>query len=110
MMLKVQEALRAAFSLKRRMDQLSEELKKVRVEAEAGGGLVRAVMDGEQNLVELKIDPELVASGDLKLVEDLIVSAVNEARRRALSVAEEKMRGLMSDLPAFLKDVGAQES
>lgn len=109
-MLKVQEALKAAFGLKRRMDQLSEELKRVRVEAEAGGGLVRAVMDGEQNLVELKLDPELVASGDLKLIEDLIVSAVNEARRRALSVAEEKMQGLMRDLPAFLKDVGAQES
>lgn len=103
-MFKFAEIFKNALSLKQKIEEIQSELKKMRVEAVTGGGLVKVVADGQQNILEIKIDPELLKSGDIKLLEDLIVSAVNEARKKAMNLATAEMTKRMGDLP-ISKDV-----
>lgn len=75
--------------------ELTTALKQIRVEATAGGGMVRVVADGEQNILELKIDPDLLNPRDAGMVEDLIRAAVNEAHRRASEEARRRMQAIL---------------
>jgi DNA-binding YbaB/EbfC family protein len=70
-------------------DEMQREMAKVRVEASAGGGVVHVAMNGAKELTELRIDPEAVKSGDVEMLQDLILAAVNEASRKA----DEAMKG-----------------
>jgi hypothetical protein len=106
-MFKFNEMLKTAFTLKNKMDKVKKELKKVRVEASAGGGLVEVTMDGQQNILSLEIDPELIESKDKKLLQDLIVAAVNDAKRKSMEMAQEEMKKIMGDMPISPDDVGS---
>ena len=75
------DMVKQAQKVQKQMNDLQDKLKDERFEASAGGGLVKAIVDGKQMLLELKIDPKAVADGDLELLEDLIVPAVGEAQR-----------------------------
>ena len=68
-------------------DQLAEE----GVEGTAGGGMVKAVANGRQELVEIVIDKEVVDPDDVEMLQDLIVAAVNQAQKAASDLASEKM-------------------
>ncbi|HXG95438.1 MAG TPA: YbaB/EbfC family nucleoid-associated protein [Blastocatellia bacterium] len=70
-------------------EEMAREMAKVRVEASAGGGVITVMMNGAKELVELKIDPEAVKSGDVEMLQDLIIAAVNEASRKA----DEALKG-----------------
>ncbi len=72
--------------------ELAQSLKKIRVEATAGGGMVKVVADGEQNIIEIKIDPEVVSKDDIPMLEDLILAAVNEAKRKASEEAKQEIQ------------------
>lgn len=74
------------------------ELKDERVEASAGGGVVRAVANGQGEMQEIVIDPSVVDPGDVGMLQDLILAAVNEAQRSAKQRAEEKMRAITGGL------------
>ena len=76
------------------MNQIQQEMGERRVEATAGGGMVTATANGRGEILSIRIDPETVKSGDVALIEDLVMAAVNEARRRS----EEMMRDAMSRL------------
>lgn len=74
----------------RQAEKLQAELKKAQdgladktVEASAGGGMVAVVANGRQEIVSIKIDPEVVNKDDVEMLQDLIVAAVNEARTRS---------------------------
>ncbi len=75
-----------------------EELKDERVEASAGGGVVRAVANGHGEMQEIVIDPSVIDPGDVGILQDLILAAVNEAQRSAKQRAEEKMRAITGGL------------
>jgi DNA-binding YbaB/EbfC family protein len=75
----LRQAERLQADLKRAQDQLGEKT----VEASAGGGMVTVVANGKQEIVSIKIDPEVVSKDDVQMLEDLILAAVNEARLRA---------------------------
>ena len=79
--------------------RLQEELKAERVEATAGGGVVRAVANGHGELQEVTIDPSVVDPSDIGLLQDLVVAAVSAAQRLAKQKAEERMRSLTGGLP-----------
>lgn len=79
--------------------RLQEELKAERVEATAGGGVVRAVANGHGELQEIALDPSVVDPSDVGMLQDLIVAAVNEVQRVAKQRAEERMRSLTGGLP-----------
>jgi DNA-binding YbaB/EbfC family protein len=70
-------------------EDMQREMQRIRVDASAGGGVVSVAMNGAKELVDLKIDPEAVKSGDVEMLQDLIIAAVNEASRKA----DEAMKG-----------------
>ena len=74
-----------------KMLQVQEELADERVEATSGGGMVKAVCNGKQELVEIVIDKEVVDPEDVEMLQDLIVAAVNQASKAASELASEKM-------------------
>ena len=83
--------------------ELARALKNITVEASAGGGMVKVTADGEQNIVEIKIDPEVVSRDDIPMLEDLIVAAVNEAKRKAAEAAKQEIQKLAGfPLPGML--------
>ena len=75
-------------------EQMQDKMKQTVIEASAGGGSVTVKMDGSKRVVSVKIDPEVVKSGEVEMLEDLITAAVNEAGRKA----DEAMQGSMGDM------------
>ena len=61
------------------------------VEASSGGGMVTAVVNGRQEIVSVKIDPEAAESGDLEMLQDLVVAAVNEALRKSRELFSQEV-------------------
>jgi len=79
-------------------EQLQKQLDELVVEASAGGGMVSVKMNGQKQLHELRIDPEVFASQDLELLQDLIVAAFNEAARRVDEQLSSQMGSLAGGL------------
>jgi hypothetical protein len=80
---KIGDFLRQAEKLQTELKKAQDELAERTVEASAGGGMVTVVANGKQEIVSIKIDPEVVSKDDVEMLEDLILAAVNEARERA---------------------------
>jgi nucleoid-associated protein EbfC len=93
------DMLKQAQRMKRSFDELQERLAEERFEAAAGGGTVRAVVDGKQMLKELKLDPALLAEKDVTLIEDLVLTAVAEAQRASEAKMHEALKKLTGGLP-----------
>ncbi len=83
--------LKQAQKIQERIARIQEEIGDKRVEASAGGGMVRAVANGRQEIVSIEIDPEIIKSGDIELVQDLVVASVNEALRKAKELVAEEV-------------------
>ena len=80
--------------MQRQMAQIEEELKSEKVEATAGGGMVKATVSGKQDILEIKINPEAVDPQDVELLEDMVTAAVREAIEKSRELAQQKMGGL----------------
>jgi DNA-binding YbaB/EbfC family protein len=85
------EMLRQAQIIQRKMTALQEELKTREIEAQSGGGMVSARVTGGKELVALRIDKSVVEAGDVEMLEDLVKAAVNEALRKAGEMVEQEM-------------------
>jgi len=83
---------------KAQYDSLQKKMQETVVEAGAGGGTVTAKMDGRKQLLSLRIDPEAVKSGDVEMLQDLVVAAVNEAARKVDSQMQSTMGGMLGGL------------
>src|SRR4030095_9218021 len=70
-------------------EQMQKEMEALRVDATAGGGIIQVVMSGSKELISIKIDPE--AAGDVEMLQDLIVAAVNECGRKVDQAMQEKI-------------------
>jgi hypothetical protein len=81
------------------MQALQAELELIEVEGTAGGGLVTMRLTAKGDLKGVKIDDSLMKSSEKEIVEDLLVAAHADARRKAESVMQEKMKGLTGGLP-----------
>jgi DNA-binding YbaB/EbfC family protein len=79
-------------------ERIQKEIQALEVEAGAGGGMVKVVMDGEKKLKSLRIDPEAVDKDDIEMLQDLVLAAVNEAARRVDEAVKEKIGGLTGGL------------
>ena len=84
--------------LQERMARIQEEMKTKTVEAASGGGMVTAVVNGNQELISVKIKPEAVDEDDMEMLEDLVVAAVNQAMEKAKALNESEMSGLTGGL------------
>jgi nucleoid-associated protein EbfC len=76
--------------------KMQEEIAAIRVEASAGGGMVSVKMDGQKNVLSVKIDPEV--AGDVEMLQDMAMAAFNEAAKKVDDEAQSKMGGMMSGL------------
>ncbi len=83
-------------------EQLQKQLDDLVVEASAGGGMVSVKMNGQKNLVDVKIDPEVFKSADQEMLEDLIRGAVNEAAKKV----DEQLASQMGNLAGGLNFPG----
>ncbi len=90
--------LRQAKQLQEKMAKVQEELGDVTVEATSGGGAVKVVMNGHQNVLSVEILPEAVNAEDVEMLQDLIVSAVNEAVAKSQEVASKQLSRLTGGL------------
>ncbi len=91
------DMMKQAQKLQKQMAQVQEQLAEDRYEASAGGGMVKAVVDGKQMLKELTISPDALKEGDVTLLEDL-VTAVGEAQRASEAQMHEKLGKLTGGL------------
>jgi len=82
-----------------KMAKIQEELANEEIEVSSGGGMVTVRMNGQQDIISIKIDPEVFKEDDREMLEDLIVAAVSEARRKALDLTKERMGELTGGLP-----------
>ena len=80
--------------LQQAQEKIQAEIAALVIEATAGGGMVRAEMDGQKQLRSLKIDPEVVDKDDVQMLQDLVLAAVNEASRKVDEAIQEKVGGL----------------
>lgn len=92
--LNIAAMMKQAQMMQSRMQEIQEEVGQKTVEATAGGGMVTAVANGRGELISVKIDPEVVKGGDVEMLEDLVLAAVNEAHRRA----DEMMKSALSKI------------
>ncbi|MFQ3548692.1 MAG: YbaB/EbfC family nucleoid-associated protein [Armatimonadota bacterium] len=75
-------------------ERLDQELAEQRIEAASGGGMVKVVVSGKGELIDIKIDPQVVDPEDVEMLQDLIVSAMREALENAAKIKEEKLGSL----------------
>lgn len=74
--------------------KLLEQLRQIKVEGSAGGGMVKIEMDGEQNVVAVKIEPQVLADKDVSMLEDLIMAALADARKKVLEKTQESFQNI----------------
>jgi DNA-binding YbaB/EbfC family protein len=77
-------------------DKLQQEIAQIKVEATAGGGMVTVQMDGQKNLLSLKIDPEV--AGDVEMLQDMVVAACSEAVKKVDAETKQKMGGMLGGM------------
>jgi DNA-binding YbaB/EbfC family protein len=93
-MTKFGDMMKQAQALQEKLARLQEEAGKKTVEATAGGGMVTVVANGKQEILSIKIDPEVVNPAEVEMLQDLILAAVNEARRKSQELMAEQMKAL----------------
>jgi DNA-binding YbaB/EbfC family protein len=92
------ELMKQMQAMQARMEQMQEELAEKRIEASSGGGMVKVVANGKQEILEIKIDPEVVNKDDVEMLEELVLAAVNQAREKASELQMEGLSGLTGGL------------
>ena len=83
--------MRQAQKMQEKLKEVQEGLSTKTVSASSGGGMVTAEVSGALKLMKIKIDPSVVAASDIEMLEDLVVSAVNEAFKRAQDMVSGEM-------------------
>ena len=76
-------------------EKMAKEMEELRAEASAGGGVVTVEMKGNHEIVSLKIDPEAVKEGDVEMLQDMILAAINEANRKVDEAMKGKLGGML---------------
>ncbi len=83
---------------KKMQEEMQQQMEGLRVEGSAGGGMVMVTMNGAKRVLSVKIDPEAVSGGDVEMLQDLVLAAVNEALRKVDGALAEKLGGLTGGL------------
>lgn len=99
---KMNNLMKQAQKMQKQMMEIQEELADRTVEATVGGGMVAVTANGQQDILSIRIDPEVVDPNDIEMLQDLILAAVNEAHRKA----QELMNDEMSKLTGGMKIPG----
>jgi DNA-binding YbaB/EbfC family protein len=90
--------LKQAQAMQEQMAKLQEQAALKTVDGTAGGGIVTVTANGAMQIVGVRIDPEVVKSGDVEMLQDLVAAAANEALRKAKELMEGEMKALTGGL------------
>ena len=90
--------LKQAQQLQAQLAKAQEELSKAVYEASSGGGAVTVIIDGQQKVQSIKISPEAINPEDVELLEDMVLTAINEAVAKSQEAAAQQLGGLTAGL------------
>ena len=90
--------MKEAQKLQQQMEKIQAEVAQKKVEATAGGGMVTVEANGKQEVVSIKIDPEVVSRDDVQMLEDLVLAACNEALRKSREMMQQELGKLTGGL------------
>ena len=90
--------MKQAQAMQEQLSKLQEEAAQKTVEGTAGGGMVTVTVNGALHVVSVKIDPEVLKSGDVDMLQDLIVAAAGEAQRKARDMMADEMKSVTGGL------------
>ena len=100
----VQNMMKQAKNVQEKLEATQAELEKLEIKSQAGGGMVVVKVNGKQELLSLKIDPEILTD-DVEMIEDLIVAAVNQGLSKAGEESQKRMSGISGSLMGTLGDL-----
>jgi DNA-binding YbaB/EbfC family protein len=90
--LNIQQMMKQAQQMQEKM---AHEMDELRVEASAGGGVVTVSMKGDHEIISLKVDPEIIKEGDVEMIQDMVVAAINEANRKVNEAMKSKLGSML---------------
>ena len=90
--------MKQAQKMQKQMEQAQQDLEEKEFEVTSGGGAVKVVMSGKKNIKSMTIDPDVVDPDDVEMLQDLVMTAVNEAIRQAEEAASSAMGGITGGL------------
>jgi DNA-binding YbaB/EbfC family protein len=94
----MQPSMKMIQQMQNRMAKIQQELEETEIQGSAGGGVVTATANGQRALLGIKIDPSAVDPEDVEMLEDLVLTAVQDALEKSAALAEEKMGALTGGL------------
>jgi|SRR6266536_3297073 DNA-binding YbaB/EbfC family protein len=86
---------------KKQYEVLQRKMQETVVESSSGGGAVTVKMDGRKQVLNIKIDPEAVKSGDIEMLQDLIAAAINGAGKKVDESMQSAMGGMLGGMPGI---------
>lgn len=95
------DLMRQAQMMQAKMEGIQKELGNRRVESSVGGGMVKVTADGQQNILGISISPELVKPEEAEMLQELVLSGVQEAIRLSRDLATKEMSSLTGGLPGM---------
>ncbi|NIT60523.1 MAG: YbaB/EbfC family nucleoid-associated protein [Aliifodinibius sp.] len=84
--------------LQEKVEEAKQELSKLEVEAEAGGGMVKVKANGKRQILSITLDKDVIDPDDAEMMEDLVVAGVNKALEKAEEAAQERMQETYKDI------------
>ncbi len=91
------QLLKQARDVQKKIEEVQNELDDLTIEADSGGGMVKVVVNGKQQILELNIEPDAIKE-DKELLEDLIISAVNNALSQSLEESQNRMNAVTGNM------------
>ncbi len=92
------QMMKQAQAMQAKMAEMQEKLAQLEVSGQSGAGMVQATLNGKSELRGLKIDPSLIDPGEVEVLEDLIVAAVNDAKTKVEAKVAEEMKNVTGGL------------
>lgn len=94
----IQQMMKQAKQMQKKMEDIQKQLEESEFEGTSGGGLIKAKVSGKGEIRSLKIDPSLIDPEDPEVLEDLIVAALNNAKKEADTASGDAMQGAMGGM------------
>ena len=95
----MQQLMQQAKQMQKKMEDMQSQLAGKQVEGSAGGGAVKVVMSGKQELLELTISPDAMSGADAEMLSDMVKAAVGEALKKSKELENELMGGAFGNIP-----------
>jgi DNA-binding YbaB/EbfC family protein len=98
-MTNMEQLLKQVRKMQAEMEKLQASLENETVEGSAGGGMVKVTVNGKRDIISVKLDPEVVKSDDIEMLEELIIAATNQAMQKAAELQAQSMSKLTGGMP-----------